>query len=147
LEKELTEIWKKERQEDREEMVKMMDSFVEEKVSKTIAPFNERTEKFVKAMLDMNEQEMCSVKEKIGTESGQSSTVHTMTVWQGRKFQQAAPDVVHVINCEDRMTWGQSLSYLIKKLTSMTLPEWDKRKKYLLWRNKFSLNLSSLKQQ
>ena len=84
---ELAEIRKTERKEDREEMIKLMDNCLGEKVEEAIAPFKERTEKVEKEQLEMKDQvnmildEMKLVKERLNggrIESGQSSSVVTM---------------------------------------------------------------------
>ena len=84
---EQAEIRKRERQEDREEMLKLMDNCLGDKVVEAIAPFKERTEKVEKEQLVMKEQvnmlldEMKSVKEKLTgsrSEIEQSSSTVTM---------------------------------------------------------------------
>ena len=81
---EQAEIRKKERAEDREEMARMIDSGLTEKVSEAMAPFKERTENVEKNQLVMKEQvdlimeQMKTVTEKLSSDSGQGNTVPTL---------------------------------------------------------------------
>ena len=53
---EMVDARRRERQEDREEMVKLMESCIGEKVGEMIKPYKERTEKFERGQVEMREQ-------------------------------------------------------------------------------------------
>ena len=83
---ELAEVRKRERQEDRAEMIKLMETCIGEKVNELIEPYKERTERIEKGQSDMKEQvdilmgQMKSVNEILGgkNENLQSSSTVTM---------------------------------------------------------------------
>ena len=84
---EQAEIRKKEREEDRGEMLKLMDNCMGEKIVAAMAPLRERTEKVETAQLDMKDQvnmlmqEMKEVKESLTSNRsgvGESSSLRTM---------------------------------------------------------------------
>ena len=135
---ELAEMRKKERQEDREEMVKLMDNCLGEKVLEAMAPFKERTEKVEKVQLEMKEQvsllmdEMRSVNEKLGKESEQSNTVQTMAEVinsglrqqaERREGQQAAQ---HVVQCDDHARQEEIRSIISLSRRTVGLQKIDK---------------------
>ena len=84
---EQAEIRKKEREEDRDEMMKLMDNCVGEKILAAVGPLGERTEKVETAQLEMKDQvnmlmeEMKAVKENLSSRRlgvGESSSVRTL---------------------------------------------------------------------
>ena len=71
---ELGKIRKQEREEDRNEMIKLMDNCMGEKILAAVAPLQDRTEKVEMAQLEMKDQvsmlmeEMKAVKENLSSE-------------------------------------------------------------------------------
>ena len=122
---EMAEIRRKERQEDRAEMIKLMENCIGEKVNEQIEPYKKRTERVeegqseIKEQMELLREQMKSVNEILSGRSDKVQSSSTVTMAEAVKRQSLSPSPIQLHGGDNQEVKNQELISLSRRTVGL----------------------------